>query len=260
MPMEPFEWSCKYCRRRQIATEQNVSVEFCHFDVGESKVGPLGISTRAIRCLNMGCNELNLEVQLHSAREVGLNQTYFAQGRSLLPAWQLLPESSAKPQPEYIPKAIREDYREACLIRDKSPKASATLARRCLQGMIRDFCKIVKATLDQEIKALRKLVDDGNAPKGVEHETIDAIDAVRKVGNIGAHMEKDVSTIIDVEPEEAQMLLELIEMLFDEWYIARDTRESRLKGLRALADAKAAQKALPPAAAPAQITDQTEAT
>ena len=55
-----------------------------------------------------------------------------------------MPESDAKPQPEFIPEAIRQDYREACRIRDLSPKASATLARRCLQGMIRDFCAITR--------------------------------------------------------------------------------------------------------------------
>ena len=41
--------------------------------------------------------------------------------------------------PDYIPEAIRKDYMEACAIIDSSPKASATLSRRCLQGMIRDF-------------------------------------------------------------------------------------------------------------------------
>ena len=35
--------------------------------------------------------------------------------------------------PDYIPEAIRTDYLEACSILDKSPRAAATLARRCLQ-------------------------------------------------------------------------------------------------------------------------------
>lgn len=41
--------------------------------------------------------------------------------------------------PEYIPSAIRSDYMEALSIVDASPKASATLSRRCLQGMIHDY-------------------------------------------------------------------------------------------------------------------------
>ena len=46
-----------------------------------------------------------------------------------------------------------------------------------------------------------------------------AIDSLRKIGNIGAHMEKDVNTIIDVSSDEAETLISLIEFLFREWYI-----------------------------------------
>ncbi|MEI8253036.1 MAG: hypothetical protein WCG25_04765 [bacterium] len=50
-----------------------------------------------------------------------------------LDSWQLLPVSEAKVLPDYIPDPIKQDYYEACRIRDLSPKASATLSRRCLQ-------------------------------------------------------------------------------------------------------------------------------
>ena len=58
----------------------------------------------------------------------------------------IYPISSAKQFPTYIPLSIREDYEEACAIVSLSPKASATLSRRCLQGMIRDFWNIKKTT------------------------------------------------------------------------------------------------------------------
>ena len=112
---------------------------------------------------------------------------------------------------------------EACRVRDLSPKASATLARRCLQGMIRDFCGIAKATLYQEIEALNRAVADNKAPQGVTPESVQGIDDVRSIGNIGAHMEKDINIIVEVDPDEAQMLIELVEMLFDEWDIAQHT-------------------------------------
>ena len=57
----------------------------------------------------------------------------------LVKRWRLIPESDAKVFPDYIPQQIREDYVEASKIKELSPKASATLSRRCLQGMIRDF-------------------------------------------------------------------------------------------------------------------------
>jgi hypothetical protein len=153
--------------------------------------------------------------------------------------WQLIPESAAKQQPDFIPAVLINDYVEACRIRDLSPKASATLARRCLQGMIRDFCGVAKGRLIDEIKELRKQLDEHTAARGVTHESIDAIDAVRSVGNIGAHMEKDVDLIVDIDPGEAQMLIELIEMLFEEWYSERDKRARRLAEITALSAHKA---------------------
>jgi hypothetical protein len=71
----------------------------------------------------------------------------------------ILPDSKAKPFPDYIPKPILQDYREACRIVDLSPKASASLARRCLQGMIRDFWEIRQRTLKDEIDALEEKID-----------------------------------------------------------------------------------------------------
>ena len=80
----------------------------------------------------------------------------------------------------------------------------------------------------------------------VDGDTWSAIDAVRDVGNIGAHMEKDVNLIIDVEPDEAEQLITLIEMLMREWYIARQTRKELTSGIVAVAAAKKAAKTSPP--------------
>ena len=44
--------------------------------------------------------------------------------------------------------------------------------------------------------------------------SVDAIDAVRKIGNIGAHMERDINLIVDIDPNEAAILIGLIELLF----------------------------------------------
>lgn len=97
--------------------------------------------------------------------------------------------------------------------------------------MIRDFCGISKGTLAKEIEALKSALSEGKAPQGVTHETVDAIDHVRSIGNIGAHMEKDINLIIPVDANEAQTLIGLIEMLFEEWYVARDTRRRKLEAI-----------------------------
>jgi hypothetical protein len=108
--------------------------------------------------------------------------------------------------------------------------------------MIRDFCQISKRRLIDEIQELRKRVDAGNAPRGVEAETMDAIDAVREVGNVGAHMKANINEIVDVDPNEAQALIELVEMLFTDWYVARHQRQERLKRVTNVAAGKKGKK------------------
>jgi hypothetical protein len=120
------------------------------------------------------------------------------------------PRSNAKVFPDYIPIQILTDYKEACLVRSLSPKASATLSRRCMQGMIRDYWGVCEKNLFAEIDAIKDKVDP---------RVWGAMDATRKIGNIGAHMENDVSLIIDIEPGEAEHLIRLIEYLLDSWYI-----------------------------------------
>ena len=189
-------------------------------------------------CANKDCGKLSLAFGIYTqdSDEFGnLSLIKFAGCR-------VLPLSSAKPQPDYIPEPLRRDYEEACAIRDLSPKASATITRRCIQGIIRDFCGISKPRLIDEIRELRKLAEQGQAPKGVRHDTLDAIDHVRQIGNIGAHMESDINVIVDVDPDEAQVLIELTELLFDEWYVARDLRNARLAKLGMIASEKDAQK------------------
>ena len=51
-------------------------------------------------------------------------------------------------------------------------------------------------------------------------------------------MEKDINLIIDVEPKEAKLLVQLIEMLFEEWYIHRFERELKLKAIVGVAEIK----------------------
>jgi hypothetical protein len=123
------------------------------------------------------------------------------------------------------------------LIAGLSPKASATLSRRCLQGIIRDYWRVKPGNLANEIEQIKDRVDP---------LTWDAIEAVRKVGNIGAHMEKDINLIVEVEPQEAELLIGLIETLLKDWYITREERKLRLEQIRLLGETKDAAKKAPP--------------
>jgi hypothetical protein len=212
----------------------------------DENLGSPFLEAFARRCLNADCMKLELSVEL----VFGWNSATGFEEKKSVNKWRLMPQSSSKPQPSYIPKPLANDYYEACLIRDQSPKASATLSRRCLQGMIRNFAGIARDTLFNEIKALREAVDAGTAPQGVLHESIDAIDHVRTIGNIGAHMEKDINVIIDVDPGEAEALIGLVELLFEEWYVAREQRKERLAKVAGIAADKKKIKGEKPKALP----------
>jgi hypothetical protein len=191
----------------------------------KNSISSCALYSHFIVCPNPKCVKFTLTLSL--------NKAAYKEGdwRAIgnLHEWDLIPGSDAKVFPDYIPATIRNDYTEACAIKKLSPKASATLARRCLQGMIRDFWGISKARLIDEIEGIRDKVDP---------LTWQAIDAVRSVGNIGAHMEKDINIIIDVEPDEAAQLLGLIELLMKDWYITRYERQERLKSIAELAQTK----------------------
>ncbi|MGC5832034.1 DUF4145 domain-containing protein [Ralstonia pseudosolanacearum] len=107
--------------------------------------------------------------------------------------------------------------------------------------LLADQLAALRSKLDAERKAA------ANAPMTV---TWDSIDAVRRIGNVGAHMEKDINVIVDVEPEEAGLLIGLIESLIDDWYVARQQRADRHAAIQALADQKAAARKAGPVQSP----------
>jgi len=224
-----YSWTCPYCRQVATIISDNVSEETHDFNL-KNKLGRLGLKTSVIVCPNSKCREFTIKAVLHKLSSTQYQHSVV--GAALL-NWNLKPQSSAKPFPDYIPLAIRQDYEEACLVCDLSPKASATLSRRCLQGIIRDFWHISKARLIDEINELQSMIDP---------ITWQAIDAVRSIGNIGAHMEKDINLIIEVDPDEADLLLRLIENLLEEWYIHSYERNEHMKKVIAVAKAKAVTK------------------
>ena len=229
-----MKWKCPYCHHMQTIISLKRSSGWLDLDVNSKKHANAAVRATAIGCSNPDCDEIVIVAQIGRVKhEAFVDDTFVA-----IEKFKLRPQSAAIPQPDYIPQSIRDDYYEACKIKDLSPKASATLSRRCIQGMIRDFCSVSKPSLYKEIETLRKLADSGDLPRGVSEEGIDAIDAVRTVGNIGAHMESDVNVVIDVEPEEAATLIELIELLFEEWYIAREARTQRLNKVLAVSEKK----------------------
>ena len=126
--------------------------------------------------------------------------------------WPFL--NTRKECPPEVPSHIADDYKEACLILPISPKASAALSRRCLQNILREVAKVKPSELVREIQ---EVIENGNLPSVL----IDSLDAVRKIGNFAAHPIKSKNTgeIVNVESREAAWSLDVIEQLFDYYYI-----------------------------------------
>ena len=82
--------------------------------------------------------------------------------------------------------------------------------------------KIKKRTLSDEIQAFIDL-------EGIPSHLTDAVDAIRNIGNLAAHPEKDSDTgkIVNVEAGEAEWLIEVIEALFDFCFIQPKRLEQR---------------------------------
>lgn len=218
-----FSWACPFCNQKVTIIEENTYNGRQEFNC-RNKYGYQAIWTHVIACPNEACKEYSLSLSLHDHVSYDNGRSY--KDEKAKRTWNLIPQAAVKVFPDYVPKAILADYSEACLIRDLSPKASATLARRCLQGMIRDFWKVKKSRLVEEIEAIKDKV---------EPVTWSAIDAVRKIGNIGAHMEKDIDLIIEVEPREAGLLIGLIETLINDWYIVKEERMKRMEAIIGIA-------------------------
>lgn len=230
--MKPFSWQCPYCGHHSTITDRNFHSQQHGLSI-ENAHGPKVLFTYYIVCPNEECNEYVLTAVLNDSKHGWHEGTIQHYDIEETQRWRLIPNSYAKVFPEYIPLAIRQDYEEACAIQELSPKASATLSRRCLQGMIRDYWKVTKPRLVDEIEAVKDRVDP---------LTWSSIDAVRKVGNIGAHMEKDINMIVDVEPNEAGLLINLIEILVKDWYVARHSKQAMLNEIVALAGSKEAAR------------------
>lgn len=125
------------------------------------------------------------------------------------------PKSSSRPPcPTQVPQALAVDYLEASTVLPDSAKAAAALGRRCLQNLLRDTVKVKPGSLSDEIQ---QVLDDGKLPSSL-HESIDAI---RNIGNFAAHPMKSTQTgiILDVEPGEAEWTLDVLEELFDFYFV-----------------------------------------
>jgi hypothetical protein len=128
----------------------------------------------------------------------------------------------ARDIPPEVAAPYRDDFKEACLVLPLSAKASAALSRRCLQAVLREKGQTKKKDLADQID---EVINAKTVPAYIAEE----LHAVRNIGNFGAHPMKSTNTgaIIDVEPGEAEWNLDVLESVFDFYFVQPELAAKR---------------------------------
>jgi len=129
----------------------------------------------------------------------------------------IYPKTPFRKIPENIPNGIRKEFLEAIETMSISDKASAALSRRCLQSLLYEQGYQGHDLNSQIDKALPHL------PNYISEN----LHAIRAIGNIGVHPTRSVESgeIIDVEPDEAGFLLQILEQLLEFYYVHKKKSE-----------------------------------
>ena len=188
--------------------------------IAEDVDGAWGIISR--RCSKCGRVSLDLV-----SGKVGLTQRGVRIVSIIETARLIHPKGSSRPPvPTQVPSEFAEDYLEACLVLPDSPKASAALGRRCLQHLLREQVKVKHQDLAKEIQ---EVLDNGRLPSHLS----EGLDAIRNIGNFATHPIKTKTTgeIVPVEPGEAEWTLDVIESLFDFYFVQPDIIKRKKEAL-----------------------------
>jgi hypothetical protein len=226
--MSEYLWYCPYCSKEQTVTEEGRQVAFADLTLPNAD-GPRRLVSKFVVCPNPDCRKFSLIASLHGL-EINGKRSYTGKH---FKTWNLVPASRARFFPVDIPEHILQDYREACLTIELSPKVAAALSRRCLSAMIRDYWQVQPGSLSDEFRQIRGTVDP---------LTWEAIESIRKSGMIGTRMESEGAEIFDSEPAEAELLIGLIETLIEDWYVTREERRKRLKQIRKVTGEESEEK------------------
>lgn len=266
-PNTPYKWKCPYCHHACTVSEHDEvrSIVREEKDSENSRKPSKILFVRFIKCPNDDCNKTTLTCSLNE--EISENKiiggtpepiivrpspkkcwTYEEDFSNdfgdtctctlhlqFIQSWTLVPPSSAQCFPDYVPKSIREDYEEACLIKQYSPKAAATLARRCIQSILCNFYKAKDSTIAKQIQSVRKKPDASRA-------LLENFDMIRKYGNIGSHSPNDINLIVDIQEGEADVLLQFIENAIEQTYVRKKQDEDAQEKLKNARKPKAARK------------------
>lgn len=136
------------------------------------------------------------------------------------------PQDGYRVCPSEVPDTLRKDFLEAAAVLPKSPQASAALTRRCLQHLLREYAHT-------KAKDLALQIDEVLSSNALSPSLADQLDAVRNIGNFAAHPQKSTNSgeILEVEPQEAEWNLDVLEELFDHYFVRPAQLQKRKNAL-----------------------------
>lgn len=137
-----------------------------------------------------------------------------------LPRWP-----SEWPVSEDVEEPFRTDFLEAAAILERSANASAALARRIIADVLRAH-GYDQFRLDSQIKAF---VEDPAAPTFLKND----LHYLREIGDFGAHTQhsKADGEIIPVSREEAEWSIEVVDRMFQHYFVAPAEAERRRQSM-----------------------------
>ncbi|HEY3312821.1 MAG TPA: DUF4145 domain-containing protein [Anaerolineales bacterium] len=201
----------------------SINIQFQQLLIGEDDKG--------IRVVTFGkcsqCEQLIIYMQLGQSyapqRNAGQTPSQFDPTIIRL----IYPKFTGRPPvSEAIPKEFADEYQEACMVLADSPRASAALSRHCLQRLLRDVVHVKPGDLNKEIDALL-------AKKELPPVLANSVDGIRHIGNFAAHPNKylNSSEIITVEPGEAEWCLDILEGLFNFYFVLQSDWQKRIEAV-----------------------------
>jgi hypothetical protein len=147
------------------------------------------------------------------------------EGGLVLPVW---PESSMRPRlGDDVPAALEAEYRTASQIIPYSPEASAAIGRRLLHNFLATHIEIGERDLAGQ---LQRAVDFEEIPSYLR----DALRAYSTVANLSANSDKSQrpDALTPVEPGEAEWLLDVLQSLFEHYFVQPARMRRRLNTWR----------------------------
>jgi hypothetical protein len=132
--------------------------------------------------------------------------------------------------PEEVPAKYHELLRQTYLVLKVSPVAAAVMCRRLLESILAD--EVTGLARGRLVDKIEKYVEMEHEPYSIRQ----GVDAIRNLGNFGAHSSTDMTTgeLIGVEREDAEFAWDLVLEAIDHYFVSKQEQAAFLTRVQAM--------------------------